>query len=477
MIGAAYIRVSTDRQDEYSPASQLKLVREYAEKEGYTIPDDYVFYDDGISGRSVKKRDDFNKMISLAKDKERPFDRIYVYRFSRFARNQEESIVYKNLLQKRGVTVKSVSEPIPEGHFGTLIERIIEWMDEFYSINLATEVRRGMVEKVSRGEPTCAPPFGYVMKDGVFVVDEEKADIVREIFEMYASGVKQRKIATLLTERGVVTRYGNPLEKRWVDYVLHNSTYIGMIRFSTDGSRAVSKGKLDSDNIMEVKGQHQPIISMDIWNTVQNRLEEQKKAYPKYARKDQEVQYMLKGLVRCSSCGGSLSASSKSKSGVLSLQCCNYAHGKCDKSHSITLPVLEKAVIDGIEKAVKDMSFTIAPVTLPKKAIDYDKLIAIEMRRLERVREAYLAEIDTLEQYANNKKEINKKIAELTKQRDTPPTPPRTAQIAKKAIVLVEYLQNDKVSPRAKNEALRAIISHIVYDKANKSLAIYFHDN
>ena len=56
--GAAYIRVSDERQDEYSPDSQLKKIREYAAREGYTIPDEFVFYDDGISGRSVKKRVD-----------------------------------------------------------------------------------------------------------------------------------------------------------------------------------------------------------------------------------------------------------------------------------------------------------------------------------------------------------------------------------------------------------------------------------
>ena len=97
-IGAAYIRVSDERQDEYSPDSQLKKIREYAAKEGYMIPDEYVFYDDGISGKSTKRRDDFNRMIAIAKEKTHPFDRIYVWKFSRFARNQEEAIVYKSLL-------------------------------------------------------------------------------------------------------------------------------------------------------------------------------------------------------------------------------------------------------------------------------------------------------------------------------------------------------------------------------------------
>jgi DNA invertase Pin-like site-specific DNA recombinase len=59
-IGSAYIRVSDERQDEYSPDSQLKKIRADAAKDGYMIPDEYVFYDDGISGRSVKKRKETN---------------------------------------------------------------------------------------------------------------------------------------------------------------------------------------------------------------------------------------------------------------------------------------------------------------------------------------------------------------------------------------------------------------------------------
>ena len=125
-IAAAYIRVSTEGQDEYSPDSQLKLVREYAKKNDYIVPNEYIFYDDGISAKSVKKRTQFNNMIAIAKDKSHPIDAILVWKFSRFARNQEESIVYKSLLKKNNVSVISISEYIDEDNpFGTLIERII----------------------------------------------------------------------------------------------------------------------------------------------------------------------------------------------------------------------------------------------------------------------------------------------------------------------------------------------------------------
>ena len=143
-IAAAYIRVSTDDQEEYSPDSQVRLIREYARKNGYLLPEEYVFQDDGISAATARKRPAFNRMIALAKEKERLFDAILVLMFSRFARNREESVLYKGLLRKQGISVISVKEPAVDGPFGTLIESIIEWFDEYYLINLSAEVKRGM---------------------------------------------------------------------------------------------------------------------------------------------------------------------------------------------------------------------------------------------------------------------------------------------------------------------------------------------
>ena len=95
-ICAAYIRVSTHDQEEYSPDSQLKLIRDYAGRNGYALPGEFIFQDDGISGRTAEKRPGFMRMIAAAKEKPRPFETILVWKFSRFARNQEESVVYKS---------------------------------------------------------------------------------------------------------------------------------------------------------------------------------------------------------------------------------------------------------------------------------------------------------------------------------------------------------------------------------------------
>jgi DNA invertase Pin-like site-specific DNA recombinase len=483
-IGSAYVRVSDERQDEYSPDSQLKKIREYAEKEGYIIPDEYVFYDDGISGKSVRKRASFNQMIALAKEKDHPFDRIYVWKFSRFARNQEESMVYKNLLQKKGVTVKSVSEPIPEGHFGTLIERIIEWMDEFYLVNLGVEVMRGMTEKVSRGEPVVHAPFGYLNADKTYIPDEEggTASIVREIFERYANGEKQREIAVSLGERGVRTKRGNKPENRWIEYILKNPSYIGKIRFTTDGSKAVGNRDFNNENTMIVDGNWQPLISMELWEKVQDMLDTQRKAYPKYAKRQQPIQYMLKGIARCSACGGTMAMSSvvSGKSKTRTMQCCNYSKGTCTTSHSVTVPKIEKAFLQGLEQAVIDRQFTITPT--PKKkselpTVNYDKLIAIEERKLERAKQSYLAEVDTLEQYKENKTEITKRIDDLKAKRDAETYKEIDVNaFAKKVTDIVEFCKREDITEEAKNEALHTIIEKVVYRKAEGNLAIYFHD-
>lgn len=483
-IGAAYVRVSDERQDEYSPDSQLKKIREYAEKEGYIVPDEYVFYDDGISGKNARRRTSFNQMIAIAKEKDHPFDRIYVWKFSRFARNQEESMVYKNLLQKKGVTVKSVSEPIPEGHFGTLIERIIEWMDEFYLINLSVEVTRGMTEKVSRGEPIVLAPYGYIMKDKCYIPDEEggTASIVREIFERYANGEKQREIAVSLGQRGIRTKRGNLPENRWVDYILWNPCYIGKIRYTLDGTKVISKRCYTNENIKLVDGNHEPLISMELWDKVQELLHQQRKAYPKYAKRQQPVQYMLKGLVRCSSCGGTLAMSSvvSGKSKTRTMQCCNYSKGSCTISHSVTIPKIETALFQGLQQAIEDKQFTINPT--PKKkselpSVDFDKLISVEERKLERAKQSYLAEVDTLEQYKENKTEITKRINDLKAKRDKEVYKEIDVNaFAKKVVGIVEFCKRDDVTETAKNEALHTIIEKIVYEKANGNLAIYFHD-
>lgn len=485
-IAAAYIRVSDERQDEYSPDSQLKKAREQALRDGYTIPDEYVFYDDGISGKSVSKRDDFNNMIAMAKDKAHPFERIYVWKFSRFARNQEESIVYKNLLRKFDVSVVSVSEAIPDGPFGSLIERIIEWMDEFYLINLGTEVRRGMAEKISRGEPICYPAIGYVIKDKKYYPDEEGggAALVREMFQRYADGQGERYIAIALQDKFAqipCKENSKVLDNRRVRYILRNPIYIGKVRYSGE-VRAISKRKYDDENIITVDGTHEPIISIDLWEKVQARLDMETKSHARYSRREQSIEFMLKGLVRCSACNSTLvmTAAQPKSNGSRSLQCHRYARGSCPISHSITLKKLNSAVIEALEHAVSLKQFHILPTsksTPDTDDADIAKMIAAEERKLERAKQAYLAEIDTIEQYAANKATISARIQALKKQlKQIPIKSTDLDAFAQKVLSVVEFIKRSDVTEKAKNETLRTIINKIVFNKTEQNIQVYFKE-
>ena len=149
---AAYVRVSTDDQTELSPDSQLEEIRKYAQREGLRLLDGHIYIDAGISGKKADRRPAFMRMIAQAKEENCPFSVILLWKYSRFARNQEESIFYKSILRSKcGIEVVSVTEPLLAGPFGSLIERIIEWMDEFYSIRLSQEVKRSMPVNAQRG--------------------------------------------------------------------------------------------------------------------------------------------------------------------------------------------------------------------------------------------------------------------------------------------------------------------------------------
>ena len=265
-IGAAYIRVSTDDQLEYSPDSQMERINQYAAAHDIRIDRQHIYIDEGISGRNTKKRDAFQEMIACAKQSPRPFDVILVWKFSRFARNQEEAILYKNMLrEKLGVDVVSVSEPLMDGPFGQLIERIIEWSDEYYSINLGDEVRRGMTQKAKNGGQQAGAPYGYTKKKGeAMVLCKDEADTVRFIFRSYLDGGTFFSISRELNESGRRTKRGNLFDSRQIEYILNNPVYKGDVRWTPQ--KTVSKRIYDSPETIIVKGTHEAIIDEETWN-------------------------------------------------------------------------------------------------------------------------------------------------------------------------------------------------------------------
>lgn len=479
-IAACYIRVSTDDQVDLSPDSQLTEIRKYALQHDFYIPDEYIYKDEGISGRNTSKRPGFNKMITEAKRKPKPFDAVLLWKFSRFARNRTDAVVYKNLLRNQcGIEVISISENIGDDK-GTsvILEAMFEAMDEYYSINLSTEVKRSMKLKAEKGQPLCPAPFGYINEDKGYVIEPEQAEIIRYIFNEYNQGQGFRTIATNLGKMGVKTKRGNIPDNRFVEYILRNPVYMGKMRWNPDGKEAnKDRYRTNCESIILVDGTHEPIIPAELFEKVQTRLDEQKARYRPYQRRESKKEWMLRGLLRCSNCGATLVMASTKEPSV---QCHNYARGQCHISHNISIRKANETVMQALETAAVTLDFQI--VTLPtsdtvNESTVIKKMIDNEKKRLIKIRDAYELGVDSLEEYKERKSEINANIQKL--QAELENTKPKLQfnkkEFAKKIETVLEYIRDPQHSDKSKNEMLRNIVSHIVFEKSTHRFLIFFH--
>lgn len=473
-VAAAYIRVSTDNQTELSPDSQIKTVRQFAKQHGYIIPNEFIFRDDGISGRRADKRPAFNNMIAAAKQKPSPFCAVLLWKFSRFARNQEESVFYKSMLRKNGVDVVSVSEPTIDGPFGSLIERIIEWTDEYYSIRLSGEVKRGMTERVERGGAVSIPAFGYNIIDKKYVINQQTAPIVKRIFADYLNGVPIVRIARQLNDLKITTSKGNVWENRTIEYVLYNPVYIGKIRWNP---KRRTRRNYDDPDIMIVDGEHEPIIDNETFEQVQQRLAAQKKAHPRNMHAEINQDYMLHGLVKCSNCGASLSMCSKG----VGLQCIKYTHGKCNVSHYVSLNKINQLVLAAIEVAFETETFDLTVKSNPSPAelteIDIHALIEKEQKKFDRIKEAYENGIYTLDELKESKRITSENIERL-RSKAIPESGSKSAlikKLAERKKEILSQLKSPNVSETEKNEILRSFIEKIIFNRTTETIRIFYY--
>lgn len=346
---AAYIRVSTNDQMDLSPESQLKEIIKYAKANDITVPSDFIFMEkEGRSGKMARNRPEFQSMIATAKMLPRPFDVILVWKFSRFARNQDESTFYKGMLRKKlGIDILSVSEPISDGMYGRLIELIIEWQDEFYSYNLSAEVHRGMEQKAMGGGYQSAFPYGY-RSDGpgkAPVIVEEQAEVVHMIFTLYADNGKDfTAIATELNKLGYTSKKGNPFEGRTISYILQNPFYTGKVRWNRFPHGSSKQNP--SDEIVLSDGSHKAIISHDLFEKARLRTERRKRGAS--VRDICSCRHYLSGLIRCPICGSGL-AYSRTQSA--NFQCWKYSKGL----HSGSASISEKSIIAALITSLRDI--------------------------------------------------------------------------------------------------------------------------
>ncbi|MBQ8941843.1 MAG: recombinase family protein [Firmicutes bacterium] len=321
---AAYIRVSTEDQTEYSPDAQLKAIHTYAKNNDLHIFAENIYTDAGISGRTAAKRPAFMQMIAAAKKHE--FSVILVHKFDRFSRSRSESVAYKTTLKKYGVKVISVTEHIEDDKFGIILESILESMAEYYSLNLSEEVQKGQAEKALRGELQTRPCLGYKAENGNYIIIPDEAEYVRFIYDSFMSGKPLRQIAKELNNIGAVTKNGNRFSEDAVRYILKNPSYKGYSHWTGNNKSIISKSTW------------QPIIDEKQWENVNSKLKT-----PKHRASENKGAFS--SLIKCSCCGSSLVYTKKR----MYLQCCGYNHGKCKISHLVSVKKAAEVISKELE--------------------------------------------------------------------------------------------------------------------------------
>lgn len=470
-LAAAYIRVSTEEQTEYSPDAQLVEIKKYAALHGFTLPKSLIFMDEGISGKTADKRPEFNRMIGVAKQKPKPFDAILLWKFSRFARNREDSIVYKSMLRRQlGIDVISISEPLSDDKMSIIMEAMIEAMDEYYSINLAEEVKRGMTEKARRGELQTSPSFGYRAEGKTLVPIPDEAPIVRMIFEKYKDGDSLLTIAKEINNLGIRTHRGGKFETEIIKYILKNPVYIGKLRWNPAGK---SHRNFSGESLITADSNHEPLVSMELWEAAQARVSSAQAKWPYHQKRAGGLGSWVAGLVKCGACGKALVASPPGW-----LRCCGYAHGSCGASQRVSDEKMKALIISTLKR---DTGHAV-PIARRKtgRRPGGEQVSALELQakqiegKLGRLREAYLAGAESLAEYKSGKQQLEMQAAFVKEKLASLAAPAETDAVIPEIKTCLGVLLDDSLSNEIKNKAAHKIIEQCIYDKGTDSLMIHY---
>ena len=331
MKGVIYARYSSDNQREESIDGQLRECKAFAAKNDIQILDTYI--DRALSAKT-DNRPDFQRMI---KDSAKGgFEVVLVWKLDRFARNRYDSAHYKAILRRNNVRVVSATEAISQGPEGIILESMLEGYAEYYSAELSQKIRRGMNESRQKGNYTGGfILYGYKVENKKIVIDEEKAEVIRFMYEQYAKGVYVKNIIAELTKKGILHR-GKPFARNTVYAILKNERYVGIYRFK--------------DQVFE--NTFPRIIPHDLFEKVRKIVDSNK-----LGRHSVKNVYLFRYKLTCGYCGKPISAETgTARNGeVKRYYKCNGKkyENACHKA-IIRQDVLEPLILDGIKKQLTD---------------------------------------------------------------------------------------------------------------------------
>ena len=334
MTGVIYARYSSDNQREESIEGQIRENTEFARKNGIEIVETFI---DRAYSAKTDNRPEFQRMIKDSFN--HGFDVVIVWKLDRFARSRYDSAKYRAILRKNNVKVVSATEAISESSEGIILEGMLEAMAEYYSVDLAQKVKRGMTDNAlkCRYNGGGAVPLGYVIdSDGHYQLDPANAAVAAELFERYAEGEPVTQITDDLNARGLRTSRGRLFNKSSIRNLLKNRNYIGEYHYMD----------------VVVPGGVPAIVSEDLFERANARLEKNKRVSG--ASKGTE-KYILTTKLFCGECGAMMVGESgqKKNTGI-------YRYYKCAgaKRHECVKRAVRKELIEDyvVKKAIETVS-------------------------------------------------------------------------------------------------------------------------
>jgi len=292
-----YLRVSTEEQAQegYSIRAQEQKLKDFARIKDWSI---YKIYaDEGISGKNITERPAINEMI--ADIQAGHVKNVVVYKIDRLTRSTADLIYLVDFFNHNGCAFNSLSESIDtQTASGRMFLKIIGIFAEFERENIIERVKLGIEKKVKEGYSLCSrtASFGYTREDGekVQTINEAEAQAVKDIFDMYVNqGKSMLAIAKHMNILGTPTKEGSTWTSNTVRRILMNANLIGNVRHHI----------VDGKSADEYEGQHEAIISEELFEEAQNILSKNKRAGK--TKKPREDNY-FSGILVCSKCGSKL---------------------------------------------------------------------------------------------------------------------------------------------------------------------------
>ncbi len=464
-----YTRVSTTMQvDGYSLDAQKSKMKAFADYNEYEIVGEYE--DAGKSGKSIEGRLQFNQMMDDIKSGKDGVSYVLVFKLSRFGRNAADVLSTLQVMQDFGVNLICVEDGIDSSKdAGKLMISVLSAVAEIERENIRVQTMEGRIQKAREGKWNGGfAPYGYMLVDGHLEINEEEAEAIRIIFDLYANtDIGANGISKYLEDHGIhkiIRQNGKtPLfNAHLIRIILKNPVYCGKIAYGRRKTEKVHGTRNDyhlveQDNFLLVDGLHEAIVSDEVWQKVQIKRLAQAKKYEHVNVGKDTKKHLLSGIVKCPVCGAGMYGNKSIKHKKDGTKYKDfYYYGckhrkmdrgyKCDYKKQINEELLDNSVAETIIKLASNPKFAslmqekinmkVDTTAIEQELSNYEK----QLRQAYSVKSKLAEEIDSLDpddkHYIKRKADLDDRLYKMYDK--------------------IEDIENNLIAARAKKQSIEA---------------------